>query len=63
MHFQGKKCKLIYKDSGTWKAPSRQGSFGLDLIESLTDQLEGTMELKTYPETSFEIIFSPQEDR
>lgn len=62
MHHQGKKCKLIYKDSGTWKAPSRQGSFGLDLIESLTDQLEGTMDLKTYPETIFEITFSPQED-
>ncbi len=63
MHHQGKKCKLIYKDSGTWKAPSRQGSFGLDLIESLTDQLEGTMELKTYPETIFDITFSPQEDQ
>lgn len=62
MHYQGKKSKLIYKDSGTWKAPSRQGSFGLDLIESLTDQLEGTMDLKTYPETIFEITFSPQED-
>lgn len=63
MHYQGKKCKLVYKDSGTWKAPSRQGSFGLDLIESLTDQLEGTMELKTYPETIFDITFSPQEDQ
>ncbi len=63
MYYQGKKCKLIYKDSGTWKAPSRQGSFGLDLIESLTDQLEGTMELKTYPETVFDITFSPQEDQ
>lgn len=63
MHYQGKKCKLVYKDSGTWKAPSRQGSFGLDLIESLTDQLEGTMELKTYPETVFDITFSPQEDQ
>lgn len=63
MHHQGKKCKLIYRDSGTWKAPSRQGSFGLDLIESLTDQLEGTMELTTYPETIFDITFSPQEDQ
>ncbi len=55
-------CELIYQDSGTWKAPSRQGSFGLDLIESLTDQLEGTMKLHTFPETRFEFIFSPQED-
>lgn len=60
--YQTNKAKLLYKDSGTWKQPSRQGSFGLDLIDSLTNQLEGSMELKTYPETVFEIIFKPQED-
>lgn len=60
--YQNNKAKLLYKDSGTWKTPTRQGSFGLDLIDSLTNQLEGTMELKTYPETVFEIIFKPQED-
>lgn len=60
--YQNNKAKLLYKDSGTWKPPSRQGSFGLDLIDSLTNQLEGSMELKTYPETVFEIIFKPQED-
>lgn len=57
-----KKFKLIYKDSGTWKEPTRQGSFGMDLIESLTYQMEGSMELKTYPVTIFNITFSPQED-
>lgn len=62
MRSQGTICKLIYKDSGTWKAPTRQGSFGLDLIESLSDQLEGTFKTETYPETIFEISFSPQED-
>ena len=55
-------CCLTYKDSGTWKAPSRRDSFGLDLIDSLTDQLEGTMKMDTFPETRFEFIFSPQED-
>jgi len=54
--------KLVYKDSGTWKAPSRRDSFGLDLIDSLTDQLEGTMKMDTFPETRFEFIFRPQED-
>jgi two-component system, sensor histidine kinase PdtaS len=55
-------CLLTYKDSGTWKAPARKDSFGLDLIESLTDQLEGTMTMHTFPETRFEFIFRPQED-
>lgn len=59
---QDNNCKLVYRDSGTWKAPSRQGSFGLDLIESLTYQLEGTIEITTFPETKFEIIFTPQKD-
>lgn len=62
MKFQDVNCKLIYKDSGTWKAPSRQGSFGMDLIESLTYQLEGTIEITTFPETIFEITFTPQKD-
>jgi two-component sensor histidine kinase len=61
-HYQGNLCKLVYSDSGTWKAPSRQGSFGLDLIESLTDQLEGTLKMETYPVTRFEFVFSPLED-
>lgn len=55
-------CKLTYKDSGTWKAPARKDSFGLDLIESLTDQLEGSIKMETFPETKFEFIFRPQED-
>lgn len=55
-------CKLTYKDSGTWKAPARKDSFGLDLIESLTDQLEGSIKVETFPETKFEFIFRPQED-
>lgn len=55
-------CKLVYTDSGTWKAPSRQGSFGLDLIDSLTDQLEGTLKMETFPATKFEFILRPLED-
>jgi two-component sensor histidine kinase len=60
--FQDKLCRLVYSDSGTWKAPSRTGSFGLDLIESLTDQLEGSLKMETFPRTQFEFVFSPLED-
>ncbi len=55
-------CKLIYSDSGTWKPPSRKGSFGLELIESLTFQLEGTYRLETFPKTQFEFLFAPLVD-
>lgn len=55
-------CKLCYKDSGTWKAPARKDSFGLDLIDSLTDQLEGSMTIETFPATQFTFVFRPQED-
>lgn len=54
--------KLIYKDSGTWKTPTRRDSFGLDLIDSLTDQLEGTLETSTFPETKFTFILRTNED-
>jgi two-component system, sensor histidine kinase PdtaS len=62
MRHGNNQCKLTYTDSGTWKAPARKDSFGLDLIDSLTDQLEGTMKTDTFPQTRFEFIFSPQED-
>lgn len=55
-------CKLFYKDSGTWKAPARKDSFGMDLIDSLINQLEGTMTTETFPETTFTFIFKPLED-
>lgn len=61
-HLEGTKCKLEYSDNGTWKEPNKKGSFGLDLIDSLTHQLEGTLKMTTYPKTGFEFIFSPVED-
>ena len=61
-HYDGLKCKLEYSDNGTWKEPNKKGSFGLDLIDSLTHQLEGTLKTTTYPHTTFEFIFSPVED-
>ena len=33
--------RLIYEDNGSWKQPSNGDSFGLQLIEALTEQLEG----------------------
>jgi two-component sensor histidine kinase len=36
--------KVIYRDNGEWKAPSRESSLGVELIESFTEQLDGTCE-------------------
>jgi two-component sensor histidine kinase len=55
-------CKITYRDSGTWKAPSRTGTFGMDLIESLVYQMEGTLDISTFPDTVFEIVFTPQDE-
>ncbi len=33
--------ELMYKDDGIWSEPSKEGSFGLELIETLTEQLDG----------------------
>jgi len=32
---------FIYKDNGTWKSDGRKNSFGLELISTLTEQLDG----------------------
>jgi two-component sensor histidine kinase len=32
---------LHYKDDGIWKAPQNESSFGLELIDTFTDQLDG----------------------
>lgn len=33
--------ELLYRDDGTWCEPVKEGSFGLELIETLTEQLDG----------------------
>lgn len=33
--------ELMYKDDGVWSEPAKEGSFGLELIETLTEQLDG----------------------
>jgi two-component system, sensor histidine kinase PdtaS len=42
-----------YADNGQWKAPKSDYTFGLELIASLTDQLEGRMEMQTIGGTRF----------
>ena len=48
---------LKYKDNGKWIEPKEVNSFGLDLIETLTNQLDGTMSFEEEPETSYAFKF------
>ncbi len=48
---------LLYKDNGSWKESTSQGSLGLTLIESFTEQLNGSYELITGEETSYSFLF------
>ncbi len=54
---QGKELSLFYKDSGQWKKPVTDDSFGLELIGLLTEQIQGSFERKT-PENGTEYHFS-----
>lgn len=49
------KMKMVYFDNGQWKE-SNEASFGLQLIEVFTDQLEGSFE-RTVDETGTTYIF------
>ncbi|MCE2743612.1 MAG: sensor histidine kinase [Fluviicola sp.] len=53
---------LEYSDNGQWKKPIKEHSFGLSLIESLTDQLDGTISFSHTPKTTYKFTFKNSED-
>ena len=56
------KIVCIYKDNGTWKKRENTDSFGLVLIESLTEQLNGTFTLSTESGTEYTFVFDIDDD-
>ncbi|MBK9192832.1 MAG: sensor histidine kinase [Crocinitomicaceae bacterium] len=48
--------ELMYKDNGKWSEPVKEGSFGLELIETLTEQLDGKVERKSENGTVYRFI-------
>jgi two-component sensor histidine kinase len=48
---------LTYQDNGTWKIPVRNDSFGMELIDALTEQLEGKMAFSNKPVTKYVFEF------
>lgn len=49
--------EFIYSDNGNWKTPSRDNSFGLELIETLTEQLNGHYEVYKTNGTKYVFYF------
>ena len=48
--------QLVYADNGVWKTPKRKNSFGLELIASLVDQLEGSMNFSIENGSTYKFI-------
>lgn len=48
---------LIYEDNGVWKEQKTEGTFGLELIHSLSEQLDAEMKFIKSPSTHYEFIF------
>lgn len=49
--------EMVYTDNGTWKQPSHEESFGLELIDTLTSQLVGKFERTIDAGTRYHFIF------
>lgn len=49
--------KMIYKDSGVWIPNNESNTLGVDLIQSLTDQLNGTITKNTQSGTEYIFYF------
>lgn len=51
---------LEYSDNGDWKSTPKSNSFGLELIDSLTDQLSGKFERIISNGTHYNFVFAPE---
>lgn len=57
-HGQDNEMLLNYSDNGNWKVPENQHSFGLELIDSLVQQLDGRYECRSTEEgTTYQFVF------
>lgn len=48
---------VLYQDNGTWVEPTNSQTFGLNLLEILTEQLDGTFKRTIEYGTSYRFIF------
>lgn len=48
---------MTYEDNGKWKSPKESKSFGMELIEILTEQMNGSFELENSVNTYYKFKF------
>ncbi len=51
---------FLYADNGVWVPPIKDGTFGLELLETLTQQLEGSITRTTESGTRFTLTFKTE---
>jgi two-component sensor histidine kinase len=49
--------QFTYEDNGDWKVSEGKSTFGRELIDSLTEQLDGEVEFSTSPKTKYTFKF------
>lgn len=54
--------KFIFMDDGDWKTPEKSDSFGLELIDTLTQQLNGTFTRTSENGTTYEFILTSERE-
>ncbi len=54
---KGEEVVFTYSDNGTWKPPKSESTFGMELIKTLTAQLDGKCEREINNGTRFTFVF------
>ena len=56
-HRNDQSINVIYADDGQWENPKKESSFGLELIETFTEQLDGNCQRTTGNSTQYNFEF------
>ena len=60
VHYDSKSTKFYYSDNGIWIPPIKEGTFGLELLETLASQLDGTVTRSTENGTNYQFMFKTE---
>ena len=55
---EDEETRFDYSDNGQWKTPQNESSFGLELLTTLTEQLDGSYTRTTDDGTKYHFVFN-----
>ena len=55
---EDEETRFDYSDTGQWKTPQNESSFGLELLTTLTEQLDGSFSRTTDDGTKYHFVFN-----